>query len=66
MPRKCAPDLEAVRRESQRMVTAWLVLDRAATAAGKGPLSPLVWEVALPDGSVAPSCQVTSITARDH
>ena len=46
-------DLEAVRRESQRMVTAWQVLDRAATAAGKGPLSPLVWEVALPDGSVA-------------
>ncbi len=46
-------ELEAVRRESERMVRAWLALDRAATDAGKGQLSPLVWEVALADGTVA-------------
>ena len=46
-------DLEAVRREAKRMVTAWLVLDNAASAAGKPPISPLVWEVALRDGTVA-------------
>jgi hypothetical protein len=42
-------ELEGVRRESQRMVTAWLALDRAATAAGKTKLSPLVWEIAVAD-----------------
>lgn len=46
-------ELEAVRRESQRMVAAWLALDRAAVAAGKQPLSPQVWEIALEDGTVA-------------
>lgn len=46
-------ELESVRRESGRMVKAWQALDAAATAAGKAPLSPLVWEVALADGSVA-------------
>jgi hypothetical protein len=46
-------DLDAVRREARRMVTAWLVLDKAATAAGKVSISPLVWEVALADGTVA-------------
>ena len=46
-------DLEAVRRESTRMVTAWLALDKAATAAGKAAISPQVWEVALADGTVA-------------
>jgi len=46
-------DLDAVRREANRMVTAWLALDRAATAAGKAAISPQVWEVALTDGSVA-------------
>ena len=46
-------DLEAVRREANRMVTAWLALDRAATAAGKAAISPQVWEVALTDGTVA-------------
>ena len=29
-------ELEAVRREANRMVVAWQTLDRAATAAGKG------------------------------
>ena len=46
-------DLEAVRREAKRMVTACLALDKAATAAGKPAISPLVWEVALADGTVA-------------
>lgn len=46
-------ELEAVRRESGRMVSAWLALDRAASAAGKQPLAPQVWEIALADGSVA-------------
>jgi hypothetical protein len=46
-------ELEAVRREANRMVSAWLALDCAAAAAGKSPLSPEVWEVPLADGSVA-------------
>ena len=46
-------ELESVRRESMRMVTAWLALDKVAAAAGKAALSPQVWEVALADGSVA-------------
>jgi hypothetical protein len=45
-------ELEAVRRESGRMVAAWLALDRAAVAAGKTGLSPQVWELTLADGSV--------------
>ena len=46
-------DLEAVRREGPRMCNAWRTLDRVATAAGEGSLSPLVWEVTLKDGRVA-------------
>lgn len=46
-------ELETVKREAGRMVTAWQVLDRAASAAGKQALLPDVWEVALADGSVA-------------
>jgi DNA-binding CsgD family transcriptional regulator len=46
-------ELEAVRTETGRMVKAWLALDREAAAAGKQPLDPLVWEVALADGRVA-------------
>jgi hypothetical protein len=46
-------ELEEVRREAGRMVTAWLALDRAAAAAGKQPLASEVWEVPLEDGSVA-------------
>jgi hypothetical protein len=46
-------DLDTVRREAKRMVTAWLTLEKAALAAGKATLSPLVWEVALADGTVA-------------
>lgn len=46
-------DLEQVRREASRMVKAWQALDREATAGGKTPLAPQVWEVALENGSVA-------------
>jgi hypothetical protein len=46
-------DLDAVRREAKRMVTAWLTLDKTAMAAGKSLISPLVWEVVLADGTVA-------------
>ncbi len=46
-------DLESVRRECGRMTNAWLALNRAAEAAGAVPLSPLVWEVVLDNGSVA-------------
>jgi hypothetical protein len=46
-------DLEAVRRESARMVTAWTALDKAAEAAGYEKLDPYVWEITLQDGSVA-------------
>jgi hypothetical protein len=46
-------DLEAVRRESQRMVKAWLALDNVAKEAGKAPLQVWVWEVTLADGTVA-------------
>lgn len=35
------------------MVKAYQALDQAATAAGKTGISPDVWEVVLPDGSVA-------------
>lgn len=46
-------ELEAVRRESMRMVKAWLALDAAAVSADKQKLDALVWEIALEDGSVA-------------
>ena len=42
-------DLEQVRREAGRMTTAWQALDKAATAAGKQPLHPQVWEVPVVD-----------------
>ena len=46
-------ELEDVRREANRMTTAWLALDRAAAAAGKEVLSAKVWEIALEGGRVA-------------
>jgi hypothetical protein len=46
-------EFEDVRRESGRMVNAWMALDRAAESAGVPKLSPQVWEVPLEDGSVA-------------
>jgi len=46
-------NLEDVRREARRMVTAWKKLDATATAAGAQVLDPAIWEVALEDGTVA-------------
>jgi hypothetical protein len=45
-------DLEAVRQQSKRMISAWKALDRAARENGAAALSPTVWEIALPGGSV--------------
>lgn len=53
-------DLEAVKRESARMVSAWRKLDSLATQAGHGRLDPTVWEVCLSDGSVAAIVQDAS------
>jgi hypothetical protein len=53
-------ELEDVRTQSGRMVKAWTALDTAATAGGKQPLAPTVWEVGLPEGRVA------AIVQNDH
>lgn len=45
--------LEDVRQQSARMERAWRAVDAAATQAGAQPLSPLVWETVLENGSVA-------------
>jgi len=45
-------DLQELQTEAQRMITAWMALDRAAVAAGASELDPLVWEVAMQDGTV--------------
>jgi hypothetical protein len=45
-------DLEEVRKQTRRMVSAWLALDQAAEAAGAAPLSPDVWEAPMTDGTV--------------
>ncbi|NDB70116.1 MAG: hypothetical protein EB015_19345 [Methylocystaceae bacterium] len=45
--------LEDVKREAGRMVKAWRALDSAAEAAGAEVLDPAIWEVSLPDGTVA-------------
>jgi hypothetical protein len=45
--------LEDVITQARRMIAAWRALDRAAQAAGKAELDTQVWEVTLPDGSVA-------------
>jgi len=46
-------ELEDVRREAARMVTAWNVLDRHATSINAQPVHPTVWETRLPCGKVA-------------
>jgi hypothetical protein len=46
-------ELQEVITEARRMTVAWWALDRAAKAAGAPPLSPLVWETTLADGTVA-------------
>ena len=45
--------LQDVITQARRMVKAWQALDRAAAAAGRPELDTQVWEVTLPDGSVA-------------
>jgi hypothetical protein len=50
-------DLETVRRETTRMISAWRALDRAAATAGHGRLSAQVWEIGLPDGRVLALCR---------
>lgn len=45
-------DLEAVKREASRMVTAWRAAERAADQAGHMPINPQVWETTLSDGTV--------------
>lgn len=46
-------EIEDVKRESLRMVKAWLALDKAATEAGKQSADPAFVETVLPDGTVA-------------
>jgi hypothetical protein len=46
-------DLASVQQEAQRMINAWMALDRAAEAAGASQNGPEHWEVALADGTVA-------------
>lgn len=53
-------ELIEVQREAERMVVAWSALNKAAEDAGAQPISPQVWEVALPDGSVAAIVQDTA------
>jgi hypothetical protein len=50
-------ELHEVEAEAGRMATAWRVCHRRALEAGHEPLSPEVWEVALPDGRVLALCR---------
>jgi hypothetical protein len=45
--------LEDVIRESRKMCAAWRKLTSVAEETGEAPLDPKVWEVDLPDGTVA-------------
>ena len=53
-------ELIDVQREAGRMLLAWSALDAVAEKAGAKPIDPEVWEVALPDGSVAAIVQTTA------
>jgi hypothetical protein len=53
-------DLEAVKRESMRMATAWRRLDQTASIMGYNPISPDVWEITLNDGTVAAFVKTTA------
>lgn len=46
-------DFDDVQREAGRMQSAWRKLDALAAEAGKAPIAPEVWEIALEDGKVA-------------
>ena len=56
--------LEDVKRESQRMVTAYNALDAAATAAKAAPVDAQVWEVVVPSGMLKGS--VLAIVKNDE
>jgi hypothetical protein len=56
-------ELIDVQRESGRMLLAWSALDAVAEDVGAKPIDPLVWEVALEDGSVA---AIVHDTAQAH
>ena len=45
--------LDDVRTEARRMIKAWKVLDAKATEMGRERLKPTVWEIPLPNGTVA-------------
>ena len=45
-------NLEEVKAQAKRMMAAWRALDRAAEAAGRGFVSPEVWEAVTPHGTV--------------
>jgi len=46
-------DLAELQTEAQRMINAWMALDRAAEAVGASKTPTGVWEVTLADGTVA-------------
>ena len=46
-------EMADVQREAARMTLAWRTLDKTARAAGHAPRPPEIWEVTLPDGTVA-------------
>ena len=56
--------LEDVKRESQRMVTAYNALDAAATASGASLVDDSVWEVGIPSGMLKGS--VLAIVKNDE
>ena len=45
--------LDDVRTEARRMIKAWKALDAKATEMGRERLKPTVWEIPLPNGTVA-------------
>jgi hypothetical protein len=59
-------DLQELQQETQRMINAWTALDRSAQAAGAFVLAPGVWEVALPDGTVAAIARTPEDAADIH
>ena len=46
-------NLDDVRTEARRMIKAWKALDAKATEMGRERLKPTVWEIPLPNGTVA-------------
>src|SRR4029077_3578000 len=46
-------DLETLLREAQRMISAWMALDKSARSAGVPEMAATIWETTLADGTVA-------------